>query len=152
MEGYRSVPRGRGALLKANDLVLLDTNVLVALAWPNHPFHSCAIEFMRERRTWATCAITQLGFVRISMNPALAKTQIHCRQALDLLTEMVKDRGHRYLDGGPQPATDAVGFEHVTGHRQITDAYLVRLAASHGAMLATFDGGLKGMPGAIVVT
>lgn len=37
-----------------------------------------------------------------------------------------------------------VPLEGVVGHRQVTDAYLVRLARAHGAKLATFDGGLAG--------
>ncbi len=30
-------------------------------------------------------------------------------------------------------------LEHITGHRQVTDAYLASLAASHQARLATLD-------------
>lgn len=52
--------------------ILLDTNVLLALAWPNHQHHGTAQRwFKREApRGWATCALTQLGFVRLSSNPA----------------------------------------------------------------------------------
>lgn len=51
---------------------LLDINVLLALAWPNHQNHAAAHGwFAREsRHGWATCAFTQLGFVRPSSNPA----------------------------------------------------------------------------------
>lgn len=33
------------------------------------------------------------------------------------------------------------------GHRQVTDAYLVALARSHRAMVATFDNGLAALHG-----
>ena len=32
--------------------------------------------------------------------------------------------------------------EHVVGHQQVTDSYLVALAVAHGGRLATFDRGL----------
>lgn len=41
---------------------LLDVNVLIALAWPNHVHHDAAGSwFARLRRTgWATCALATL--------------------------------------------------------------------------------------------
>jgi predicted nucleic acid-binding protein len=36
----------------------------------------------------------------------------------------------------------------IVGHQQITDAYLVALAVSNGGVLATFDRGALGLPGA----
>lgn len=49
---------------------LLDVNVLVALAWPNHEHHELASQwFRRNHQTgWATCPVTQSGFIRISSN------------------------------------------------------------------------------------
>ena len=42
--------------------LLLDVNVLLALAWPNHQFHVAAIERLeRKKERWATCALTQLA-------------------------------------------------------------------------------------------
>ena len=51
---------------------LLDINVLLALAWPDHQHHAAAHGwFAQESRLgWATCAFTQLGFIRLSSNPA----------------------------------------------------------------------------------
>lgn len=34
---------------------------------------------------------------------------------------------------------DALDFTHITGHWQITDAYLLALAVHHGGTLASFD-------------
>ena len=56
---------------ESSSLYLLDANVLLALAWPNHQFHAAATRAMgRSRGRWATCALTQLGFIRLSSNPA----------------------------------------------------------------------------------
>jgi predicted nucleic acid-binding protein len=45
--------------------------VLVALPWPNHVHHRAArVWFDREAGAgWASCPITQLGFVRVPSNP-----------------------------------------------------------------------------------
>jgi predicted nucleic acid-binding protein len=50
---------------------LLDTNLLIALAWPQHVHHGEAHAWFGKvaRGAWATCPITQLGFIRISSNP-----------------------------------------------------------------------------------
>ncbi|MFN0130032.1 MAG: hypothetical protein ACKV19_25485 [Verrucomicrobiales bacterium] len=41
---------------------LLDTNVLLALAWPNHQHHAQAHTWFsaNAKKGWATCALTQL--------------------------------------------------------------------------------------------
>jgi hypothetical protein len=39
---------------------LLDTNVLLALAWPSHEFHEAAHSWWtHSRKRWATCALTE---------------------------------------------------------------------------------------------
>jgi predicted nucleic acid-binding protein len=46
-------------------------------------------------------------------------------------------------DFWPDTASYAdIDLAHVRGHRQVTDAYLARLAQLHGGVLATFDEGL----------
>lgn len=54
---------------------LLDANVLLALAWPNHLHHAAAhLWFAKNHKSgWATCPLTQLAFVRLSMQPAVEK-------------------------------------------------------------------------------
>jgi predicted nucleic acid-binding protein len=58
-----------------SDLLLLDVNVLLAMAWPNHQFHLAVVRRLESRpNRWATCAITQLGFIRLSANQAVVGT------------------------------------------------------------------------------
>ncbi len=49
---------------------LLDVNVFVALAWPNHVHHDAVRSWFTETRTSgrATCSLTEAGFVRVSCN------------------------------------------------------------------------------------
>jgi uncharacterized protein len=126
---------------------LLDVNVLLALAWPNHQFHAPARTwFVAEApRGWSTCAITQLGFVRLSSNPRftpLAKTPA---EALALLEQLIATPRHRYLDGVPAPAAPPFRdlATRLMGPNQVTDAFLLATALHHGVPLVTFDARLR---------
>lgn len=50
---------------------LLDVNVLMALGWSNHEYHEAAHAWLGTRQRWATCALTEAAFVRLSSNPAV---------------------------------------------------------------------------------
>lgn len=62
---------------------LLDTNVLLALAWPNHQHHEQAHAWFSAyaRKGWSTCAFTQLGFIRLSSNPAYTTNAVSPQDA-----------------------------------------------------------------------
>jgi len=62
---------------------LLDVNVLVALPFPSHSSHQTAHDWFRKERDrlWATCALTQAGFVRIASR-ALGAPRDSVQQAL----------------------------------------------------------------------
>ena len=124
---------------------LLDVNVLLALAWPNHQFHSHAQAwFSKESKAgWATCAVTQLGFLRLSSNPAFTPLAVSPAEAVALLKVLCAHKHHAFLESGaPVKLTD---LSTALGHKQITDAYLVSLASSCGHRLATFDRRLVGL-------
>jgi uncharacterized protein len=133
----------------SSDLLLLDVNVLLAIAWPNHQFHAAAIAALSRQNRWATCALTQLGFIRLSSNPAAISTAKSPEEATGLLARLVADSLHIYLDSLPAPASadwrDA--FRKLLGHQQVMDAYLLRLAAANKAVLVTFDRRLQSIAG-----
>lgn len=54
---------------------LLDVNLLVALAWPNHVHHQAALGWFQRNQAagWATCPLTESGFVRVSSNSASSR-------------------------------------------------------------------------------
>ena len=122
----------------SSNLLLLDVNVLLAIAWPNHQFHAAAIAALSGRKRWATCALTQLGFIRLSSNPAAVATAKSPQEAASLLARLVADSAHLYLNSLPAPAAEDWRdvFGKVLGHQQVTDAYLVRLAAANNAFLS----------------
>jgi toxin-antitoxin system PIN domain toxin len=133
----------------SSELLLLDVNVLLAIAWPNHQFHAAAIAALSNGGAWATCALTQLGFIRLSSNPAAVGAAKSPPEAAALLARMVADSAHIYLDSLPAPASadwrDA--FAKLLGHQQVTDAYLLRLALANNAVLVTFDRRLESAAG-----
>jgi uncharacterized protein len=120
-------------------VALLDTNVLVALVWPNHQFHAAAHRWFgaEARHGWATCALTQLGFVRLSSNPAFTPRAVRPSHAAALLADLVRHKQHRFW---PSPeATRPKIFLQALGHEQVNDAYLVALAEKKKGRLVTFD-------------
>lgn len=121
---------------------LPDVNVLLALAWPNHQFHTQARGWFGERRgPWYTCAVTQLGFVRLSSNLAFTRHAKTPLEASLLLRSMACHPDHHFVaESGPltgQPFESVAPRLH--GHQQVTDAYLLTLAQGHGLRLVTFD-------------
>ena len=121
--------------------LLLDVNALTALAWPNHQHHRAVVARLDRRPApeWATCALTQLGFVRLSSNPAVVVVRRTPAQALDLLSELVADAHHSYLTPLPALPDVAREFDHLLGHQQVTDAYLLAIAVAHDAVFLTLD-------------
>jgi toxin-antitoxin system PIN domain toxin len=138
-----------------SDLLLLDVNVLVAMAWPNHQFHFAAVSRLESsRHRWATCALTQLGFIRLSANPAVVGIRKSPAEAAKLLGAMVQDARHVYLEALPSPMEPEFGaaLQGLLGHQQVTDAYLLALARHHKAAFVTFDARMKHLaaPGAVL--
>ena len=122
---------------------LLDTNVLLALAWPSHLFHlDAGAWFSRKRKAgFRTCPLTETGFVRISSNPSFTPEAVAPAEALALLKQMVKLPEHGFWSDD-LCLQETIGRQRLTGHRQVTDAYLLALAAAHEGVLATFDRGV----------
>ena len=127
-------------------VVLLDVNVLIALLWPSHEHHGVAHHWFqaRGRTGWATCPLTELGFVRIVSNPSFSTDALSPRDALALLGRNLAHPGHKFwADDLAVSEAFSEHDDHIQGHRQFTDVYLVALARSHHGTLASFDGGLR---------
>ncbi len=124
--------------------LLLDINALLALGWSNHPFHRPVRErLLRMPCPWATCALVQLGFLRLSMNPAAVapNAAAAAAQAHALLKQLVSDSEHQYMDAAPAPA-DTSSFARALGHNQINDLQLIEIARANNCLLLSADKGL----------
>lgn len=118
---------------------LLDVNLLLALAWPNHQHHAAAHGwFARESRYgWATCAFTQLGFIRLSSNPAYTSGAVPPAEAATLLEQLTSHPKHTFWKS-PAAASPKI-YARALGHQQVNDAWLVETARQAGGRLVTLD-------------
>jgi uncharacterized protein len=124
---------------------LLDVNILVAMMWPAHEAHGRVQEWFRKhgRKAWATCPLTQAGFVRIASNPAFSPDAVTPQDAAALLDSNLKHPSHEFW-GDDISFVDAVASfqKELFGHRQVTDAYLLGLVMRKKGKLVTLDKGV----------
>ena len=129
-------------------VALLDVNVLVALAWPNHVHHEAALRWFEANHGdgWATCPSTQSGFVRVSSNRKVTPEARSPHEAILLLRRIVGLPGHRFWPDDISIASlPEIEPERLVGYRQVTDAHLLALAIRRGGRLATFDRGVESL-------
>lgn len=92
---------------------------------------------------WATCPLTESGFVRVSSNPKVLPSPIGIAAAKGVLSALRAHPAHRFLtddvslSGGDVPP--------IAGYRQVTDAHLLTLARRRGVRLVTFDASIVSM-------
>jgi uncharacterized protein len=120
---------------------LFDVNVLLALLQPDHAHHEDAQQWWAANRTagWASCPITQNGFVRIISQPRYPKPMT-LAVAIGVFAELIQTTDHRFWPDDIS-VLDAhhVDPTRILGPGQITDIYLVALAAKNGGRFVTFD-------------
>lgn len=120
---------------------LLDVNMLLALLDADHVDHWRAHAFLDEEisQGWASCPITQNGFVRVITQPRYP-SPVSSSLAIERLRRACATDHHSFwpcdlslLD------PSVVDASRLHGHRQITDAYLLALAVGHSGRFVTFD-------------
>lgn len=124
---------------------LLDVNVLVALFDPDHVHHDLAHDWFAGNRAagWATCPITENGFVRVLSNPAYGSRITRPDELVTRLKKFCASGHHRFWTDVVSLRDDHLfNVAFVAGHRQLTDIYLLGLAAKMHGRLVTFDAGI----------
>lgn len=124
---------------------LFDVNALIALVHARHVHHNAAHAWWTANQAagWASCPLTQNGFVRILSQPKFPGA-VSCEAALDLLRQAVGAENHEFWSDDLS-LTDDHHFSGsgLLGHHQVTDSYLLALAASRNGRLVTFDRALS---------
>jgi uncharacterized protein len=126
----------------AGPATLLDVNVLIALFDPDHLHHEIAHDWFADHHKagWATCPITQTGFVRVLANPAYGAGIVRPMELVERLSQLCKSRHHVFWNDSVSLLDDTLfRASHIAGSRQLTDIYLVGLATKMKGRLATFD-------------
>jgi len=127
-------------------VALLDVNVLVALFDAGHVHHDVAHDWFADHRAhgWATCPLTELGLLRLMANPHFLPNPLRLSQAVDNLRTFCAS-GHHHFWSDTISIRDEGSFaaDMTRGHQQLTDVYLLGLAARRGGTLVTFDRGVS---------
>ncbi len=119
---------------------LLDINLLLALSDPMHIHHEPAHHWFATvgQSSWATCPLTENGFVCIASHSKYPNRPGDSPFVLNLLRQFCSAGNHQFW-------ADEVTLRQIIvpgavfTHNQITDLYLLALAVSHGGKLATLD-------------
>ena len=129
---------------------LLDTNVLIPLLWPLHTEQAKVRAWFTAyaAKSFATCSLTQAGFLRITSSPAIIGERYALSDARALLLDFTKWPGHTFWPTTISYFEATAPFERrMHGPKQITDAYLLGIAKHHGGKLATLDKAVKSLAG-----
>jgi predicted nucleic acid-binding protein len=132
-------------------IFLLDVNALLAYRYPAHVHHARVRAWVSDLRVerghndiaFATCPITELGFVRVGSGPAGLAVCVGAARA-DLRS--LKSSENMLFIPADIPERDLPAW--VRKPAQTTDGYLLALARTHGGHLATLD---RFIPGAVLI-
>jgi toxin-antitoxin system PIN domain toxin len=129
---------------------LLDVNVLLSLVWEDLQSHARVKSWFLATgyKSFATCPLTQAGFVRISSSPRVLPKPASMRDAFELLAQLTQTKEHLFWPL-EVPLREATAFcaDKLFGPSQLTDAYLLGLAIEQNGTLVTLDGGIPQLAG-----
>jgi len=120
---------------------LLDINVLLALLDADHVEHGSARAWLEREipAGWASCAITQNGFVRVISQPRYP-SPVPAAEAIRRLELATRTDRHAFWPCDLSLLDDeSIDRTRVHGPRQVTDVYLLALAVAKGGRFVTFD-------------
>jgi uncharacterized protein len=120
---------------------LLDVNFLIALLIASHVHNKRAHDWWREnmRAGWASCPITENGFVRIVSQQSFA-APLSVAEAISVLNNAKEDSDHEFWPDDISVSDKGwINSSLLLKSDAITDAYLLALAMSHKSRLVTLD-------------
>ncbi len=125
---------------------LFEVNVLIALLQSDHLHHHKVHQWWENHQQdgWATCPITENGFVRILSQPKYPLSQT-IQTAIKLLNTAKTNTDHEFWPDSLS-ISDSFHFvqEKLSHHGQLTDTYLLALAMKNNGKLVTLDRDILG--------
>jgi len=122
---------------------ILDASVLFPAIYDGHVHHKSARAWLDRAKKdgWGIAVETFLTVVRLQMTPAAVRQRpVNVGVALRMVEGERAGPHPGVVLPGEKPASAFLG--RAQGNKQVNDCYLVQLAATHGARLATFDEGI----------
>lgn len=121
-------------------MYLLDANCLIALGDADHEHHQRMRNWFKAHAPagWGTCPLTENAFVRILSQPSYPNSPGTAAQARALLRELCLFRGHRFW-ADELSIRNAERLPVLAAPKQISDLYLLALAAHFSIRFATLD-------------
>jgi len=94
-----------------------------------------------RQESWATCPITEMGFLRILTNQSFSPNAPRWAEAVTILRNHTEGNPHHsfWQDSVSLAEMDVRMGGRIKGPNQITDAYLLDLAIQHKGSFVTFD-------------
>jgi hypothetical protein len=117
-------------------------NVLIALFSPGHVHHETAHDWFADNRAsgWATCPLTENGFLRVIGNPARGGQFVPMPDLMDYLRGFCASGDHEFWPDVVSLRDErSFDLSLARGHRQLTEVYLLGLAVKRHGRLVTFD-------------
>jgi uncharacterized protein len=123
---------------------LLDVNALIALVDSDHLGHDAMRTWFKahQRSGWATCPLTENGMVRVLSQPAYPSGQrapAEIIEVLNALKSAFSDRYEFWPDDISIADPEIFDGALIAGTRQVTDIYLLGLAARRKGTVVSFD-------------
>ena len=119
---------------------LLDVNLLLALTDPMHIHHESAHTWFVQKgqQAWATCPLTENGFIRSASHPNYPNRPRDVAAVLAIFRQLREAPGHHFWPDDVS-ILQILESDLIITHAQITDVYLLGLAVHKRGKLATLD-------------
>lgn len=117
---------------------LLDVNILIAFADPQHVFHQRTRNWFFDggtRLAWATCPLVQNAFIRIVGAPSYPDFAGGTKGAATVLKAILAQPGHQFWPDD----FSLCDYPDLPPSKHLTDFYLLTLAVRKKAQFATMD-------------
>jgi uncharacterized protein len=123
---------------------LFDISILLALLDQDHIHHERARSWWARQRHhgWASCPLSQNGFVRIISQKTYARSK-PIGEAFAMMQRATTRPDHQFWpDDLSLLDTTLIDHSRALSPRHLTDVYLLALAVKHGGRLVTLDTGI----------
>lgn len=123
---------------------LLDVNAFIALLDSDHVHFETMHRWfaIHSSEGWSTCPITENGVVRVLSQPAYPSGHRRPDEVLEVVRSLKASHSKTHEFWADEISlTEETLFRprYIVSSRQVTDVYLLGLAAKHGGKLVSFD-------------